>query len=190
MVDEARIGEAVVQILEAIGEDPEREGLRGTPRRVARMYAEILSGIGGDPRSALDTIFQEDGEHEGVVVVREVTFYSLCEHHMLPFFGRAHMGYVPDGRIVGASKLARALEVVARRPQMQERLTAQLADAIYDVLRPDGAGVVVEAEHLCMSMRGVGKEGSLILTTATRGEFAKGVTTRRELVELLQRGSR
>ncbi len=186
-MDEERIKSAVAAILEATGEDPLREGLRGTPGRVARMYAELFSGIGVDPRSALDTIFEEEGHQEGVVIVRDVPFFAMCEHHLLPFFGQAHMGYIPDGKIAGASKLARALEVVARRPQLQERMTSQLADAIYDVLRPDGAAVVIEAEHLCMSMRGVKKDGSLIVTSATRGLFAGRGISRGEFLTLLQR---
>ena len=187
MVEEQRIQSAVAAILEAIGDDPLREGLRDTPQRVARMYVELFSGIGVDPRSALDTIFEEEGHQEGVVIVRDVPFFSMCEHHLLPFFGQAHMGYIPDGKIAGASKLARALDVVARQLQLQERMTSQLADAILDVLTPDGAAVVIEAEHLCMSMRGVKKEGSLIVTSATRGQFNKCGISRAEFLALLQR---
>ena len=187
MVDEERIQSAIVAILEASGEDVSREGLRNTPRRVATMCAELFSGIGIDPRSALDTVFEEGGRGEELVIVRDVPFFSTCEHHLLPFFGRAQMGYIPDGRIAGASKLVRALEVIARRPQLQERMTGQLADAIHEVLRPDGVAVVIEAEHLCMSMRGVKKEGSHIVTSTTRGRFNKGGTGRGELLALLQR---
>ena len=187
MVEEQRIQSAVAEILEAIGDDRLREGLRDTPQRVARMYAELFSGIGIDPRSALDTVFNEEELQEGTVIVRDVPFFSMCEHHLLPFFGQAHMGYIPDGKIAGASKLARALEVVARRPQLQERLTSQVATAIHDVLEPDGVAVVVEAKHLCMSMRGVKKEGSLIVTSATHGTFDKCGITRGELLASLQR---
>lgn len=188
MVEQDPIRSAVSTILRAIGDDPLREGLKGTPDRVARMYADLFSGVGVDPASALDTLFEEEGQHEEVVIIRDVPFFSICEHHLLPFFGYAHMGYVPDGKIAGASKLARALEVAARRPQLQERITGQLADAIYQVLSPDGAGVIIEAEHLCMSMRGVRKKGSLIVTSATRGMFGKGGISRGEFLALLRRG--
>ncbi len=187
MLDEERIRSAVSAILEAIGEDSSREGLKDTPRRVASMYAELFSGIGIDPRSALDTIFEEEQYQEEMVILRNVPFYSMCEHHLLPFSGQAHMGYIPQGRIAGASKLARALEVVARRPQLQERMTSQLVDAIHDVLKPDGSAVVIEAAHLCMSMRGVKKEDSHIVTTATRGRFSNGGLSKAEFLALLQR---
>ena len=186
MVDEGRIRSAVATVLEAIGEEPLREGLKDTPDRVARMYGELFSGIGVDPRSALDTIFGEEGDEGNVVIVRDVPFFSICEHHLLPFFGNAHMGYIPYGKISGASKLARALEVVSRRPQMQERMTGQLADAINDVLTPDGTAVMVEAEHLCMSMRGVRKEHSLIVTLATRGQFKARGISRDEFLALVR----
>ena len=187
MVDEQRIQSAVAAIIEAIGSDPQREGVRETPRRVAEMYAELFSGIGVDPRSALDAIFDEEDQGQGMVIIGDVPFFSMCEHHLLPFVGKAHMGYIPDGKIAGASKLARALETVARQPQLQERMTNQLADAICDVLKPDGAAVVIEAEHLCMSMRGVKKQGSLIVTSATRGLFNKCGISRGEFLSLLQR---
>ena len=187
MVDEERIRSAVAAIVEAIGDDRSREGLRDTPQRVARMYAELFSGVGVDPRSALDTTFEEEDHYEDAVIVRDVPFFSMCEHHLLPFSGQAHMGYVPDGKIAGASKLARALEVVARRPQLQERMTGQIADAIHDVLKPRGVSVIIEAEHLCMSMRGVKKEGSLVVTSATRGLFDKDGISRDEFLALLQR---
>ena len=187
MVDQERIRSAVSDILKAIGEDPSREGIRDTPQRVARMYEELFWGIGLEPSSALDTVFEEEGAWDQAVVLRDVPFFAICEHHLLPFFGHAHMGYVPNAKIAGASKLARALELVARRPQVQERMTGQLADAIEQVLRPDGAAVVIEAEHLCMSMRGVKKEGSVIVTTATRGSFEKGGVSKGELLASLQR---
>ena len=186
MVDQQRIESAVAAILEALGEDPAREGLRNTPQRVARMYEEMFSGIGADPRAALDAVFEEDGHHEEVVIVRDVSFFSICEHHMLPFFGKAHMGYIPDGRIAGVSKLGRALEVVARQPQLQERMTGQLADAMCDVLRPEGAAVVIEAEHMCMSMRGIKKPGSLVVTSAVRGTFEKIGVRPAEFLAMLQ----
>ena len=170
-----------------MGDDPLREGLKGTPQRVARMYLELFSGIAVDPRSVIDTLFEEEHPEE-IVILREVPFFSMCEHHLLPFFGQAHMGYIPDGRIAGASKLARALDVVARRPQLQERMTSQLAEAIHDVLRPDGVAVVIEAEHLCMSMRGVKKKGSHIVTSATRGLFEKHGISRSKLLTLAHRG--
>ena len=186
MIEAHVVKAAVVSILKAIGEEPTREGLRDTPLRVASMYSELFSGIGLDPRSAIDTVFEEERHDEAVVVLRDVPFYSMCEHHLLPFFGQAHMGYVPKSKIAGASKLARALEVAARRPQIQERLTAQVADAIHDVLDTAGTSVVIEAEHLCMSMRGVQKRGSIIVTSATRGEFAEAGVGRSQLMAMVQ----
>ena len=187
MVNEEPIRSAVVAMLKAIGDDPSREGLKNTPQRVSRMYADLFSGIGIDPHSALDAIFEEEECREEMVIVRDVPFFSMCEHHLLPFFGHAHMGYIPDGKIAGASKLIRTLEVVTHRPQIQERMTGQVADVIQDVLAPDGAAVVIEAEHLCMSMRGVKKGGSLIVTSATRGSFDKRGISRSELIASLQR---
>jgi GTP cyclohydrolase I len=150
-VDQESIKAAVMEMLSAIGEDPDREGLRGTPRRIAEMYAEIFAGLDQDPRDVLAVGFEEG--HKELVIVKDIPFYSMCEHHLLPFFGQAHVGYIPDGRVVGISKLARATEILARRPQLQERLTTQLADAIMDSLDPEGVGVVVEAEHLCYDAR-------------------------------------
>ena len=190
MIEEQRIHSAVAAILEALGDDPQREGLIETPGRVARMYAELFAGIGVDPVSALDTVFQEETLDEGAVIVRDVPFFSMCEHHLLPFFGRAHMGYIPNGKIAGASKLARALEVVAHRPQLQERMTTQLVDAIHQALSPDGSAVVLEAEHLCMSMRGVKKAGSLIVSSATRGQFNGSGMSKAELLGMLHRGAK
>jgi len=169
VIQQQRIEQAISAILEAIGEDPQREGLQNTPERVARMYEELFSGIGLDPVAAIDAVFEE--AHQDPVILRDVPFYSFCEHHLLPFFGRAHMAYIPNGKISGLSKLARALEVVSRRPQVQERLTQQLADAIFTALNPKGVVVEVEAEHLCVSMRGVKKPGSRVITTAIRGQF-------------------
>ena len=153
----------------AIGDDPAREGLLETPDRVARMYEGLFSGIGASAADAIDTVFE--AENHDPVIVNGLVFYSVCEHHLLPFFGEARLGYVPNGKIAGISKLARALEVAAHRPQVQERLTAEVADAIFDVLQPDGVIVELEAEHLCMAMRGVKKPGARVLTSAVRGEF-------------------
>ena len=185
MIQEDRIRAAVKEILEALGEDTQREGLENTPRRVAQMYRDLFSGVGVDPTEVLTTAFEED--HHDTVILRDIAFYSMCEHHLLPFFGQAHIGYVPNARIVGASKLVRALEVVAQRPQLQERMTAQLADAIYTSLNPKGVAVVLEAQHLCMVMRGVRKQGSSIVTTATRGDFEGSRITQQELLALLYR---
>jgi len=183
-VDRAKIAEAVQQIIAAIGEDPQREGLAETPRRMADMYAELFAGLCLDPRDVLRGGFRE-GQEE-VVVVRAIPFYSLCEHHFLPFYGVAHVGYVPDGRIVGLSKIARALDILARRPQVQERLTRQMAECILEALDADGVGVVLEAEHLCLSMRGAHKPGSRVVTSAVRGPFRKGTVGRAEFLALVQ----
>ena len=184
LADLKRSQQAVAQIIEAIGEDPRREGLRDTPRRVAEMYADLLSGIGVDPRRELEVGFEE-GHHE-MVIIKGIPFYSLCEHHFLPFYGVAHIGYIPSGRVVGISKIARVLDVLARRPQLQERLTAQIADTIADGLKPEGVAVVIEAEHLCMVMRGIKKPGSSIVTSASRGSFRRGAT-RSEFLSLIQK---
>lgn len=188
-VDGARIEAAVLEILRAIGEDPQREGLRETPRRIAEMYAELFSGLHRDPAAYLEVGFDEEEHHE-MVVLKDIPFYSLCEHHFLPFFGHAHVGYVPDGRIVGASKIARLVDILARRPQVQERLTSQIADCLMEGLRPQGAAVVIEAEHLCMSMRGVKKPGTLMVTSAVRGVFRRRGVTRAEFLALLREGKR
>jgi len=193
MTQREEVQEAVRVILRAIGEDPDREGLKETPQRVARMMDELFAGVGLDAAEAIDTFFEapdagleEAGEGE-MVVLRELPFFSTCEHHLLPFFGRAHVGYIPSGKIAGASKLARALDVVAHRPQVQERMTHQLADAVYRSLKPDGVAVVLEAEHLCMLMRGVKKQGSMVVTSAARGPFSKGVISRSDFLAQLQR---
>ena len=183
-VDHERVKTAVREILEAIGEDPEREGLVETPRRIAEMYAELFSGIGEDPRKVLATTFSES--HKEMVVLKNIPFYSLCEHHFLPFHGTAHVGYVPEGRVVGVSKLARVVDILARRPQMQERLTSEIADTIMDGLSPDGAAVVIEAEHLCLTMRGVQKPGTVMVTSAIRGGFRRRGVTRAEFLSLVQ----
>ncbi len=186
-IDQTAIADAVRQILKAIGEDPGREGLVETPERVARLYAEIFSGLHEDPDDVVDAFFGEE-HHEEIVMVRDIPFYSCCEHHLVPFHGRAHVAYLPKGRVTGLSKLARLVDVYARRPQMQERLTAQVADTLMDVLEPHGVLVVVEAEHLCMSMRGVRKPGAMTVTSAVRGIFADSSSTRAEAFALLNGG--
>lgn len=183
-IDQERIKAAVSEIIAAIGENPTREGLLETPRRIAQMYADLFSGLHEDPRGVLATGFEE--AHKEMVVLKNIPFYSLCEHHFLPFHGQAHVGYVPEGRIVGVSKIARAIDILARRPQMQERLTSQIADAIMDGLQPDGAAVVIEAEHLCLSMRGAQKPGTVMVTSAIRGGFRRRGVTRSEFLSLVQ----
>lgn len=181
------IAQAVQTILEAIGDDAGREGLRDTPQRVARMYAEVFGGLQIDPASIISTVF-DDEHHEEMVMVKDIPFYSMCEHHLIPFHGSAHVAYLPKGRLTGLSKLARLVEVFARRPQLQERLTTQIADTLMDVLRPYGVLVVVEAEHLCMSMRGVKKPGSITVTSAVRGAFCERDATRSEAFSLIYGG--
>ncbi|MBO3085048.1 GTP cyclohydrolase I FolE [Cellulomonas fengjieae] len=182
--DEARVAAAVRELLLAVGEDPDREGLRETPARVARSYREIFAGLYQEPADVLTTTF--DIGHEEMVLVKDIEVYSTCEHHLVPFHGVAHVGYIPatDGRITGLSKLARLVDVYARRPQVQERLTAQIADALVNELRPRGVIVVVECEHLCMSMRGVRKPGSRTVTSAVRGQM-RDVATRAEAMSLV-----
>ena len=182
-VDLLRIERAVREILIAVGEDPDREGLRGTPGRVARAYGFLFAGLGEDPARHLRVGFQED--HHEMVLVRDIPLYSVCEHHLLPFVGKAHVGYIPDGKVAGLSKLARLLEGYARRPQLQERLTAQVADALQGELAARGCIVVVEAEHLCLTMRGVQKPGSTAVTSAVRGIYAKDRRTRGEARSLI-----
>lgn len=183
-VDQARIEEAVREILLAIGEDPERDGLKQTPNRVARAYVELAQGMRESAKEVLSTTF--DLGHEELIIVRDIEFQSLCEHHMLPFHGVAHIGYIPgtDGRITGLSKLARLVEVFARRLQVQERLTSQIADSMTEILNPAGVLVVVDAEHLCMSMRGVRKPGARTVTSAVRGQL-RDAATRAEAMALL-----
>ena len=183
-VDQERIARAVSEIIEAVGEEPGREGLLETPRRIAEMYAELFSGLHQDPREVLSKGFQES--HKEMVILKNIPFYSLCEHHFLPFHGQAHVGYVPEGRIVGMSKIARAVDILARRPQMQERLTSQIADAMMEGLAADGVAVVIEAEHLCMTMRGVQKPGTVMVTSAIRGGFRRRGVTRSEFLSLVQ----
>ena len=187
--DAEGVRRAVYDLLVAIGEDPERDGLRETPERMARAYAEMFSGLGQDPAAHLERVF--DVGHEEMVLVRDVPMYSVCEHHLLPFHGMAHLAYIPgeDGRVTGLSKLARLVDGYARRPQVQERLTAQVADAIDEILNPQGVIVVIEAEHMCMSMRGISKPGSSTVTSALRGIMNDGAT-RAEMMALVLSGSR
>ena len=182
-IDTARIRAAVREIIIGVGEDPDREGLRETPRRVADMYAEVFSGLREDPADVLRVGFEEG--HQEMVIVKDIPFYSMCEHHFLPFHGVAHVGYIPNGRVVGLSKLARAVEILARRPQLQERLSSQLADVIMETLAPQGVAIVIKAEHLCMTMRGIRKPGSLTVTSAMRGVFQRGSATRAEFMSLV-----
>jgi GTP cyclohydrolase I len=184
-VDKPRIERAVREILEAIGEDPDRDGLVRTPTRIAEMYAEIFSGLHDDPSRHITVTFEAD--HDEMVMLRDIPIHSLCEHHLVPFAGRAHVAYIPgpDGRITGLSKLARLVDGYAHRPQVQERLTTQVADALVEVLKPDGVFVVIEAEHFCMSMRGVKKPGSLTVTSAVRGLFKSNPATRAEAMSLI-----
>lgn len=183
-IDTGRIEKAVREIIEALGEDPDREGLVDTPQRVARFYAEVFEGIHDDPGSVLDAFFGEE-HYQEIVMVREIPFYSMCEHHFVPFHGQAHVAYMPKGRVTGLSKLARLVDGFAKRPQMQERLTAQIADSLNDRLNPLGVLVVIEAEHLCMSMRGVKKAGALTVTSAVRGIMETNPATRAEAMSLL-----
>ncbi|MFN8557593.1 MAG: GTP cyclohydrolase I FolE [Dehalococcoidia bacterium] len=185
-IDTARIERAVREILEALGEDPTREGLRDTPARIGRMYEEIFSGLTIDPAAYLRTQFDEG--HAEMVILRDIPFYSVCEHHLVPFHGVAHVGYIPDGKVVGLSKLARVVEGYARRPQLQERLTCQIDEAIMTELRPSGVAVVVECEHLCLTMRGVKKPGSKMVTSAVRGAFDRSAVTRNEFFSLVTHG--
>lgn len=184
-VDEPRIATAVREILLAIGEDPERDGLLNTPARVARMYTEIFAGLSTEPGSVLRTVF--DAEHDEMVLVKNIQVASTCEHHLVPWVGEAHVGYIPNdkGQITGLSKIARLVDIYARRPQVQERLTTQVADAMEQCLDPRGVIVVVEAEHLCMTIRGVRKPGAKTVTSAVRGLFRDNVSTRSEAMSLI-----
>ncbi len=182
-VDHARIQSAVREILFAVGEDPDREGLKETPARVARMYAEMFSGLKTDPRIHLQKVFTE--KYDEVVLVRDIDFCSMCEHHLLPFTGKAHVGYLPDGKVVGLSKLARVVEEVARRPQVQERMTEAIADLIESELSARGVAVVLEASHSCMTIRGIRRPGSLCMTSAMRGVFREDASSRTEILGLI-----
>ncbi len=182
-VDKPRIERAVREILAAVGEDPDREGLLETPARVARMYAEMFSGLHTDPSIHLKKFFTE--EYDEMVLVRDITFNSMCEHHMLPFYGKAHIGYVPNGKVVGLSKLARVVEEFSRRPQVQERMTEQIANLLIEELDVKGVAVVIEASHSCMSIRGIRKPGSLCVTSAMKGLFRTNLSSRSEVMTLI-----
>jgi GTP cyclohydrolase I len=186
MVNQSRIKQAMKSIIEAIGEDPRRESIKDTPQRVAEMYSELFCGLDVDPKGELAIGFGEG--YEEMVILRDIPFYSMCEHHLLPFHGVAHVGYIPSpgGRVVGVSKLARVVEIFARRPQLQERMTQQIADAIFESLQPAGVAVVIQAEHLCMVMRGIKKPGTTVITSSVRGNFRSKVATRSEFLSLIQ----
>jgi GTP cyclohydrolase I len=184
VIDKTKIEQAVKLILEAIGEDPTREGLVDTPKRIASMYQEIFAGMDYNPTELLKVSFTE--YHDELVLVKDIPIYSMCEHHLLPFYGKAHVAYIPrGGKVVGISKLARVAEVYAQRPQLQERLTSQIADCINEALHPFGVAVIIQAEHMCMTMRGIRKPGSLTITSAVRGLFETKSETRAELLSLI-----
>ena len=185
-VDHARIERAVREILLAVGEDPDREGLRETPARVARMYAEVFAGLHLDPRTHLQKTFTQ--QHDEMVLVKDIEFASCCEHHLVPFLGKAHIAYLPAGKVVGLSKLARVVDAVAKRPQVQERMTEEIAELVMSELRPRGVGVILEASHLCMTIRGVKKSGATTVTSAMRGLFKTNPMTRGELLALVYGG--
>ncbi len=187
-IDMAEVQSAVQRILQAVGEDPTRDGLKRTPERIARMYAELLSGYQVDPVTVVnDALF--DVKYDEMVLVRDIEFYSLCEHHMLPFMGRVHVAYIPDGKVLGLSKIPRIVDVYAHRLQVQERMTRQIADFIRDLLHPQGVAVVVEALHLCMSMRGVQKHNARLTTSAMHGAFRANLATRQEFLDNISRGA-
>ena len=188
-MDLPRIQRAVREILEAVGENPDREGLLETPARVARMYEEIFAGLHSNPMDVMK-VFHEP-ENDGMILVSDIPFYSMCEHHLLPFIGKAHVVYIPqDGRILGLSKIARVVDIISKKPQVQERLTSQIADIIVKAVRPQGVAVVVEAEHLCMTMRGIRKPGSITITSALRGLCKKDARSRAEAMSLINRSTR
>ena len=184
-IDYDKMEQAVTMILEAIGEDPSREGLIDTPKRVAKMYAEVFEGLHEDPRQYFETVFHEN--HDEVVLVKDIPFHSMCEHHLVPFFGHAHIAYIPrDGVVAGLSKLARAVETTARRPQLQERITSTVADAMMEMLNPVGVYVIIEAEHMCMTMRGIRKPGAKTMTTVARGIYEHDDIKRSEILSLIK----
>lgn len=186
-MDKERIEKAVREILYAIGEDPDREGLAETPKRLAKMYEEIFSGLNEDPEKHLEIYFQDE-KYDELVLVKDIPFYSMCEHHLVPFFGKAHVAYLPKhGKLTGLSKLARVLETVAKRPQLQERITATVADTLMKKLEPYGVIVVIEAEHMCMTMRGVNKPGSQTVTSAVRGVFKTDPRSRAEVMSIINK---
>ena len=182
-VDTERIRKAVLEILEAVGENPNREGLRATPERVARMYTELLSGMKEDPQVHIKSAFTEN--YDEIVLLRDIPFYSICEHHLMPFIGKAHVAYLPAGSVLGVSKLARIVDCFAKRLQLQERLTAQIADSLMSGLKPMGVAVVLETSHSCMTIRGIKKPGSIMVTSAVRGTFKKDPRSRNEVMSLI-----
>lgn len=184
MVDQEKIKKAVTMIIEAIGEDPNREGLLETPDRIARMYDEIFSGLHETPEKHLSKVFKVD--NDDLVIEKDIQFYSMCEHHFLPFFGKAHIAYIPEGQVVGLSKLARTVEVFTKRPQLQERITSQIADSLMEHLKCKGLMVVLEAEHLCMSMRGVKKWGTKTMTVVTRGVFENNIALKQDVLNMIK----
>ena len=184
MFDKKKIEEGIRLLLEGIGENPDREGLKDTPDRVARMYEELCSGMNMSPKEHLSKTFTCDNEN--VVIEKDITFYSTCEHHMLPFYGKAHVAYIPNGEVVGISKLARTVEIYARRLQIQEQLTAQVADALMEQLKPKGVMVMMEAEHMCMTMRGIKKPGSKTMTVITRGEFKNNIELQKQFLAMVK----
>ncbi|MBS3158302.1 GTP cyclohydrolase I FolE [Candidatus Woesearchaeota archaeon] len=185
-INKKQITNAVKQIIAAIGENPNREGLRETPERIAQMYEELFSGIGEDPREILRKHLTED-MHKEMIILKDIPFYSMCEHHLLPFIGKAHIAYIPHGNIVGLSRLAHAVEIISKKPQIQERLTSEIADTIDSAVKPYGVLVVVECEHLCISMRGTKKPGTTTVTSAIRGYFLKNDATRQEAFSLINK---
>ena len=185
MIDKEKIRQGVALLLEGIGEDIGREGLQGTPDRIARMYEEIFAGLDQNPQEALSKTFE--AKQCGIVLEKDILFYSVCEHHLLPFFGKAHLAYIPDGKVAGLSKLARTVEVFARRLQLQEQLSTQIADALMECLKPKGVMVMLEAEHMCMTMRGVKKSGAQTVTLATRGVFADNRCFQEEFWQMMRR---
>jgi GTP cyclohydrolase I len=187
-IDEARIEKAVREILSAVGEDLNRDGLKGTPARVARMYSELLAGMHDDPNTHISRVFNEN--YDEIVLLRDIPFYSICEHHLMPFIGSAHVAYLPSGKILGVSKLARIVDCFARRLQTQERLTYQIADCLMSNLKPLGVAVVLEAAHSCMTIRGIKKPGSVMVTSAVRGLFRKDPRSRNEIMSLIHHGGK
>lgn len=184
MSNQSKIEHAIYQLLEALGEDPNREGLLDTPKRVAKMYQEMFSCLNKNPKEQFTAVFSE--HHDEVVLVKDISFYSMCEHHLIPFYGVAHVAYIPnEGQVTGLSKLARAVEVASKRPQLQERLTNQVATALVEALNPKGVFVMIEAEHMCMTMRGIKKPGSKTVTTVAKGAFQKDATLRREILSMI-----
>lgn len=184
MINKSKIIEATTQIIEAIGDDPNREGLVDTPKRIAKMYEEFFSGLDENPEDVLSTGFNENFQE--IVLVKDIPFYSICEHHFLPMYGEAHVAYIPKGRVLGASKFARALDILSRRPQIQERLSNQFVESIHNAVSPDGIVVTLNAEHMCMALRGIKKPGSRIVTFSSRGKFLTGVASKHDLLNLLR----